>query len=103
MSRRGPPPNGDAGVLDGIGKVPVGLVLLVLVALALPGLLAGLGLAFVLRPAKLRWTFAALARPVLALTALGGRLRIESADRAGTVVAAGLPLSTGWPRGSEGR
>jgi PAS domain S-box-containing protein len=35
--------------------------------------------------------------------ALGGRLRIESAVGDGTVLAARLPLSTGWPRGSEGR
>jgi signal transduction histidine kinase len=35
--------------------------------------------------------------------ALGGRLRIESADGDGTVLTARLPLSTGWPRGSEGR
>jgi signal transduction histidine kinase len=33
--------------------------------------------------------------------ALGGRLRIESADGDGTVVMARLPLSTRWP--PEGR
>ena len=34
--------------------------------------------------------------------ALGGRLRIESVSGDGTVLAARLPLSTGWPRGSPG-
>jgi GAF domain-containing protein len=33
--------------------------------------------------------------------ALGGRLRIESTDGDGTVLAARLPLSSGWPRGAE--
>ena len=35
--------------------------------------------------------------------ALGGRLRIESEDRRGTLLAARLPLSTRWRHGSEGR
>jgi PAS domain S-box-containing protein len=35
--------------------------------------------------------------------ALGGRLRIESTDGGGTVLAARLPLSTRWPREPEGR
>jgi signal transduction histidine kinase len=35
--------------------------------------------------------------------ALGGRLRITSADREGTVLAIRLPLSTGWPRTSNSR
>jgi signal transduction histidine kinase len=35
--------------------------------------------------------------------ALGGQLRIDSADGGGTLLAARLPLSTGWPRGSDGR
>ncbi|WP_051324528.1 GAF domain-containing protein [Candidatus Solirubrobacter pratensis] len=35
--------------------------------------------------------------------ALGGRLRIESTHGEGTVLAAWLPSSTGWPRGSERR
>ncbi|HEX5622763.1 MAG TPA: GAF domain-containing protein [Solirubrobacteraceae bacterium] len=34
---------------------------------------------------------------------LGGRLRIESADGDGTVLAAQLPLSTRWPRESDAR
>ncbi len=34
---------------------------------------------------------------------LGGRLRIESAEGDGTVVAAQLPLSTRWPRESDAR
>jgi PAS domain S-box-containing protein len=33
--------------------------------------------------------------------ALGGRLQIESAEGEGTVLAARLPLSTGWPRGAN--
>jgi signal transduction histidine kinase len=33
--------------------------------------------------------------------ALGGRLRIESANGDGTVLAARLPLSTRWPRESS--
>jgi hypothetical protein len=32
---------------------------------------------------------------------LGGRLRIESTEGDGTVLAAQLPLSTRWPRESE--
>jgi PAS domain S-box-containing protein len=35
--------------------------------------------------------------------ALGGRLRIESPDGGGTVLAARLPLPTRWPRASENR
>ena len=35
--------------------------------------------------------------------ALGGRLRIESAEGDGTVLAARLPLSTRWPRESDAR
>jgi signal transduction histidine kinase len=35
--------------------------------------------------------------------ALGGRLRIESTVGDGTVLTARLPLSTWWPRESEGR
>jgi PAS domain S-box-containing protein len=35
--------------------------------------------------------------------ALGGRLRIESADGDGTALVARLPLSTRWPRESEAR
>jgi signal transduction histidine kinase len=35
--------------------------------------------------------------------ALGGRLWIESTDGDGTALAARLPLSTRWQRGSEGR
>ena len=35
--------------------------------------------------------------------ALGGSLRVESPDGGGTLVAVCLPLSTGWPRGHEGR
>jgi signal transduction histidine kinase len=37
------------------------------------------------------------------LDALGGRVRIESTDGDGTVLAARLPLSTRWPRESEDR
>jgi signal transduction histidine kinase len=35
--------------------------------------------------------------------ALGGRLRVESSDGNGTVLAVALPLSAQWPRESEGR
>ena len=35
--------------------------------------------------------------------ALGGRLRIESADRRGTLLAARLPLSTRWSHESTAR
>jgi signal transduction histidine kinase len=35
--------------------------------------------------------------------ALGGRLQIESSEGEGTVLAARLPLSTGWPRGVDDR
>jgi signal transduction histidine kinase len=36
------------------------------------------------------------------VAALGGELRIESAESDGTVVSARLPLAAGWPRGSDG-